>query len=50
MSKRMVKAMEQSVADKMRDKGRKEMGSESAEYRFPKIPAGLRKKMKAGKK
>ena len=43
----MVAAMESSLADKMRDKGRKEKGRESDEY-----PAAFLKRLKkkAGKK
>lgn len=43
MNKKMVRSMEESVADKMRDKGHKEMGSESAEYKKkPKLGSGAR--------
>lgn len=46
MSKKMIAAMESTLADKMRDKGRPEKGKESAEYG----PAAFMKKKKRGRK
>ena len=42
----MVAAMESSLADKMRDKGKKEKANESAEYG----PAAFMRKKKRGRK